>query len=136
MPLSAKITNKQRLFFGFSSINATSKQTSFADLDLAKRDLLVAFYTRPGTRVMMTDYGCKIWDLLFQQYDDTIRVQVIDEVERIVGYDTRFQVLDTEVTAFSNGLKIEVKLFYKPWEVIDTFFATFENDQTGFAADS
>ncbi len=123
---------QNRLFVGYSTLNTNSKVSQFADIQLVNRDLIVAFYTKPGERLMMPTYGCKIWSMLFEPLNDSIQDQIVAECQRIVAIDTRLQLINTNVTTFEQGVQVQMDLLYIPWNVVNTFSMTF--DQTTAAA--
>jgi phage baseplate assembly protein W len=123
-----------RVFYGFSTLDTNSKQQSFADVALIDRDLLNHFNTLPGERVMMPLYGCKIWNLLFEQFDDATIQAVISEAERVVATETRVILQSVEVKQINQGLLVQMQLFYQPYGVVNTFNVEF--DRRAVALDS
>ena len=118
---------QSRLFLGYSTVATTSKVQQFADIELIKRDLLNHFYTRKGERVMMPDYGCAIWDLLFEQFDDFVRDSIIEECTNVVSSDSRLELVNIIVQSFDQGFLVQMDLNYVPYNVIDTFSIQFDN---------
>jgi len=130
-PSSSSAPNANtKVFFGFSTVNTDKTgKTALYDLDLINRDLYNAFYTRVGERVMRPDFGCSIWDMLFEPLTPLLHDQIVAEVIRICQSDSRLNILDTQVYEYENGLRIEMSLQYLPWKVVASFTATFENRQ-------
>lgn len=116
----------QRLFFGYSTQDTNVKNQQFADVELIKRDLINAFYTRPGERVMMPTWGCAIWNLLYEPFDEFTKQSVIDEVNRVVATDPRVQATNVVVSVYDQGMQIQMDLYYVPLNVIDTFSLDFD----------
>lgn len=77
-------------YIGYSTIGNLVGSKILVDRDLATRDLLNHFYTRKGERVMHPDFGCAIWDLLFDPLDFATESIAKEEVERIVNTDPRW----------------------------------------------
>jgi len=123
-----------KVFYGFSTLDTNSKQQSFADVALIERDLYNHFNTLPGERVMMPTYGCNIWNLLFEPFDDATIQAVIAEATRVVQSDSRVVLQNTQVTQFSQGLMVQMTLLYQPYGVINTFSVEF--DQRAISLDS
>ena len=115
-----------KLFYGFSTQNAKGKTQQFADLELVKRDLLNYFNTRVGERVMMPKYGCGIWDLLFDQFDQSTYDNVVYECQKAVATDSRLQLINTSVTPYDHGIQVQMDLLYVPLQVVDTFSFSFD----------
>lgn len=118
---------RRRLFVGYSTLATNSKVQQFADIDLIKRDLLNHFYTRKGERVMMPDYGCGIWDLLFEQFDEFVKDSIIDECTNVIAADSRVRLMNITVNSFDQGFSVQMDLLYVPYDVVDTFSLQFDN---------
>lgn len=116
----------QRLFYGYSTVETNVKNQQFADLDLVKRDLLNAFYTRPGERVMMPDYGCAIWNMLYDPFDDITQQNIVDEVQKVIDGDPRVQATSVAVNSFDQGIRVQMDLLYVPFNVVGTFSLEFD----------
>lgn len=123
-----------KVFYGYSTLDTNSKQQSFTDIPLIERDLLYHFNTLPGERVMMPSYGCKIWNLLFEPFDDAVIYAVRAEVERVVASETRVVLQDTVVKEFNQGLMVQMTLLYRPYNVVNNFSIQF--DRRALALDS
>ena len=116
----------QRLFYGYSTVETNVKNQQFADIELVKRDLLNAFYTRPGERVMMPEYGCAIWNMLYDPFDDITQQNIVDEVQKVIDGDPRVQANSIAVNAFDQGIRLQMDLFYVPFNAIGTFSLDFD----------
>lgn len=117
----------KRLFVGYSTVETNSKNQQFVDIELIKRDLLNHFYTRKGERVMMPTYGCGIWDLLFEQFDDIVKEAIVDECVKVISSDSRVQLKDILVKEVDQGFIIQMDLLYVPFNVINTFSLQFDS---------
>lgn len=115
-----------RLFYGFSTLGTNTKNQQFADLELVKRDLLNYFNTRIGERVMMPTYGCGIWELLFEPFDQRVYDQVVYECQNAVATDSRLKLMSTEVSTYDHGIQVKMDLLFVPYDVVDTFSVTFD----------
>lgn len=118
--------NRTRLFRGFSSIGKTTPNTEIIDIELVKQDLLNHFNTAKGERVMRPNFGSIIWDLLFDPFDTTTREAAIADVESIVSFDPRVELLNIEVTEYEHGIKISAELLYVPFNAVETFDVNFD----------
>ena len=121
-----------RQYVGFSTQGTNSLNQEFADLELVKRDLLNIFYTKPGERIMMPTYGCNIWNLLFEPFDDLIKDTVVNECQSIIASDPRVKLLNTTVTQVDQGLNVQMELLYVPWNAITTFSLSFDQRASNF----
>lgn len=120
------IIPQKRMFVGFSTLGTGGKVQQFADLDLIKRDLLNHFYTKRGERVMMPDYGCALWDLLFEPFDEAVKDSIIEECTNVVNSDTRVQLENITVSELDQGFIVQMDLLYVPYGVVDTFSLEFD----------
>ena len=83
---------------------------------------------------MMPLYGCNIWNLLFEPFDDALVQAVIAEATRIVNSETRVVLQDMIVKEFNQGLLVQITLLYQPYGVINSF--TVEFDRRAVALDA
>ena len=97
-------------FVGMSTVANQSPPFTLTDVDIIKQDLMNAFYTKKGERVMMPDYGSVIWDYLMDPLDINTKAIIQDDVERIVGMDPRVILVDTTVIQSEHGLVVQVEL--------------------------
>ena len=131
--VSSTPTPNSVIFFGFSSIDTDKTgRSDLYDIKLIERDLLNAFYTRVGERVMRPDWGCRIWDWLMEPMTPILQTQIIDEVIRICNTDTRITILNTQIFTYKNGIRIEMTIQYIPYQVVQNFTVTFENRQASY----
>jgi phage baseplate assembly protein W len=120
----------RRYFIGFSTQNSTTTgvQTLY-DIALIETDLMTAFQTRVGERVMRPNWGCLLWNYIMEPLTPTLRQQIISEAIRICSLDSRLVLNDVQVYELNYGFRIEIQLTYLPWNVVNTFTATFENQE-------
>ena len=115
-------------FKGFSSVDSSIKKTNWTDLDLIKRDLVNAFYTRVGERVMNPTFGCIIWDLLYEPMTD-LNVQAIESnCLDIVAADGRVTAQDFNLIQLDNSIQLGISLYYAPLNLVDQFTINFNQD--------
>ena len=117
-----------KVFYGFSTLDTNAKNQAFADVPLIDRDLYNHFNTLPGERVMMPTYGCKIWDMLFEPFDEALIEAVTAEATRIVNTETRVILQGITVTQINQGLLVQMTLFYQPYGVVNSFSVQFDQD--------
>ena len=132
--MASKIKNTQ-LFRGFTSVDTVNPATRITDIELIKRDLLNHFYTMKGERVMRPNYGCIIWDMLFEPFDDLVKESVISDVQNIIAQEPRVELLNLNVFEFEQGLRIDIDVLYSPFNVVDTFSVDFDR-RNGIVAQS
>lgn len=133
---STSINQLKRYFIGYSTLysSVTGVRTLY-DIDLINVDLMTAFNTRVGERVMRPDYGCKLWDYLMEPMTPILADLIITEATRICNLDSRVVPQAIVPLELDQGFRIEATLMYLPWNVTATFSATFElADTTYFTA--
>jgi phage baseplate assembly protein W len=128
------VTDTRNLFTGFSTVGTKlSKNWTYYDVELIKRDLMNHFNTRVGERVMRPDYGCLIWDYMMEPLTTGIVDLITTEAIRVCESDPRVAVKTVNVVQLGNGVRVEMSLLYEPLNVADTLFVTFEASQiTGY----
>lgn len=120
---------RRKLFKGFSTIPGAAqgrRSWKLNDIELVKRDLLNHFHTHRGERVMLPNFGCIIWDMLFQPLTESNKEIIVAEAKRIVNSDSRVQLHDIAVREIDQGLIINIVLYFKPWEVYENFSVEFD----------
>ena len=83
---------------------------------------------------MMPSYGCSIWNMLFEPFDDALVQAVIAEATNIVNSDSRLVLQNMTVKEFNQGLLLQITLLYQPYGVINGF--TVEFDRRAVALDA
>jgi len=112
---------------GFSTANRAKKFRT-TDIDLVKQDLINHFSIRKGEKLMQPNFGSIIWSMLFEPLDDTTTQLVIDDVERIVGYDPRMILDNIQVTTQDNGIQIALDMTYIPENQATSLTLQFNQD--------
>lgn len=87
-------------YIGFSS---TAKNLQLTDKDLINRDLLNHIYTLRGERVMLPNFGTRIPLLAFEPLDEQTLAAVKEDLQDVVNYDPRVELLDISVLALPNN---------------------------------
>jgi phage baseplate assembly protein W len=127
------ILQQSKIFVGYSTIETNSKQQQFADIPLIKRDLLNHFNTIPGQRVMMPTFGCAIWNLLFEPFDDAVRDAIVAECTKVINSETRVVLQSITVNEFNQGVIVQMELIYQPYNVLDSFSVEFDRRAVAMA---
>ena len=115
-----------RIFVGYSSTDTSIKKTQWTDLDLIKRDLANHFYTRRGERVMRPEFGCIIWDLLFEPMIDENINLIVEDCRTIIANDPRVTLNDIKVVEYDNGLQVQMDLYYPALDLVEQFKIDFD----------
>lgn len=75
---------------------------------------------------MMPEYGCAVWNLLYDPFDDVTRENIVSEVQKVIDGDPRVQANSIAVTSFDQGIRVQMDLYYVPFRVVDTFSLDFD----------
>jgi hypothetical protein len=121
------------IFKGYSTIDTTVKKTSWTDLDLIKRDLTNALYTRVGERVMNPTLGCVIWDLLFEPMTPENISIIQDNVTNIIASDGRVSITDFNLVQLDGAIQLQMNLYYAPANIVDAYTLNFEQKNSSSA---
>lgn len=106
--------------------SSSSKNWTFYDIDLIKKDLMNHFNTRIGERVMRPDFGCRIWDYMMEPLTAAMKDLVRNEAVRICEYDSRVSVSSVKVYSAGSGIRIELALQFNPFSTVDNLTVNFE----------
>jgi phage baseplate assembly protein W len=98
---------------GFSTIDQY-KKFRLTDLDLIKRDLLNHFAIRKGEKLMNSEFGSIIWNLLFEPLTADVKALVDDDIQRVIGYDPRIRVDNVLVDQLDIGFQVQIELTVLP----------------------
>lgn len=120
----ATLTSKN-LFIGYSTVGNPAQQ-QLADIKLVEQDLLNHFNTQYGERVMLPTFGCKIWNYLFEPFDQATKDAIIYEATQVIEFDPRVQLQGINVTEFEYGIRLDMELFYVPFKAVSTFSVNFD----------
>ena len=102
---------------GFSTVNNKNQNFALYDFELIKQDILNHFYVRQGERLMQPAFGSIIWTLLFEPLTPQIQDLILQNVNEIFNYDPRVQASNILITPYEQGIQIECKLTYLPYNI-------------------
>jgi phage baseplate assembly protein W len=111
-------------FIGFNTINQNKKFT-LVDFELIKRDLLNAFNIRQGQIPGRPDYGTRLWDLVFENLDQSVERAIIEEIQRVAGGDPRIYLQAVNLYPQDNGILVDIEITIVPAnnsEILSIFF--------------
>jgi phage baseplate assembly protein W len=111
---------------GFSTHNKQfSNKFTLSGFELAKQDLVNHFNIRKGEKLMSPEFGCIIWDSLYDPLTDTVVADIEANIQEIVAYDPRIETESILVEQYENGLLIEMNLTYIPDQQVDRILLDF-----------
>jgi phage baseplate assembly protein W len=98
-------------YIGFST-NPKFKNFKATDFDLAVEDLLNHFNIRIGEKLMNPTFGCVVWDVLFENFTDDVRAEIIENIGQIIDSEPRLNLVSINVDEYDQGLQIDLELQY------------------------
>jgi phage baseplate assembly protein W len=101
---------------GISNTGTTCTSVTLTDIDLALSDLRNHFSITPGEKWTLPDFGSYIPYYLFQPIDDATTSLIQQDVERVVSYDPRWNLLSQELDIVEDAhtITVNVELEYIP----------------------
>jgi phage baseplate assembly protein W len=114
-PLTGATTPKT--YKGFSTVNTDTENFALFDFELIKQDIINHFYIRQGERLMNPEFGCVIWDLLYEPLTDETRFLITENVSSIINYDPRVSTDQVIVTPYESGIQIQCTLTYRAYNI-------------------
>jgi len=143
-PLYKEITvNKNRqdkayhpgttVYKGVSTVDPDGTSSVLHDLAIIKQDLLNHFHIKRGEKLSDPMFGCILWDLLFEPLTDTVKEQIIDNVNEIIDYEPRVNAENILLDEYEHGLAIYCELTYLPYNISETMRINFDKN-AGYAS--
>ena len=120
-----KIVNRKPYFIGFNTVNKPTPPYSLTNIELVKRDIYNQFATPLGSRVMLPGFGSRIYDYLFDPFDNYTKNAIIEDAVRVVSDDPRVELVSIDVYQKDQALNIALVLLFKPESVTDDLFVIF-----------
>lgn len=112
---------------GFSTVDQY-KKFRLTDLDLIKRDLLNHFAIRKGEKLMNSNFGSIIWNILFEPLTADVKSLVVEDIKRVITSDPRIRVDNILVDQLDIGLQIQIELTVLPDNYSNVISLQFNRD--------
>lgn len=112
---------------GFSTIDQT-KKFRLTDLELIKRDLLNHFAIRKGEKLMNSNFGSIIWNVMFEPLTADVKALVVDDIQRVINSDPRIRVDNVLVDQLDLGLQVQIDLTILPDNYSDVISLQFNRE--------
>ena len=116
-------------YVGFSTVNRDFDSNTLYDYELARTDLLNAFYIKKGEKLELPDYGTIVWDLLFEPLTSDLSKAVEEDVIEIVGRDPRWRLDTLQIQQQEYGLNIALNITYIPYNIGESLSLAFNQEQ-------
>jgi len=119
-----RVTRKP-YFVGFNTVDQPNPPYSLTNIEIVKRDLHNHFATPLGARVMLPGFGTRIFNLLFDPFDEYTKNAIIEDAVRVVQTEPRVELVSVDVFQEDQALTVVMVLLFKPESVTDSLFVTF-----------
>ena len=117
------------IYKGFSTVSEFSqKKFKLTDHDLIKQDLINAFNIRRGEAVMNPNYGCIVWDSLFEPLTSELQQQLFQNLTDIINSDPRVTLDSIDLTVIDSGITFTIVINYTETNVLDQMTITFDRE--------
>ena len=113
---------------GFSTSGNEFASVSHTDFNLVKRDLMNNLNVRKGERVMRPDFGCVIWDMLFEPFTDDAHSTIVDNITDIGEEDPRLEVIQVVPSSYEQGIQVAMTLRYVPTDLTEQLLFDFNQE--------
>lgn len=120
-----KRVTRKPFFVGFNTVNQPNPPYSLTNLELVKRDILNHFATPMGSRLMLPSFGTRIFELLFDPFDEYTRNAIIEDAVRVISEEPRVELISVDVFQEDQALNVIMVVLFKPESVTDNLFVTF-----------
>jgi len=127
--------NRIKTYVGFSSVNRDFDSNTLYDYELARTDLLNAFYIKKGEKLELPDYGTIIYDTLFEPFTSEISKAIEEDVIEIVGRDPRWALDTLAIDQAEYGLNLSLDVLYIPYNISESLSLAF-NQESGLEVTS
>lgn len=112
-------------FVGFNTVDNPNPPYSLTNVELVKRDILNHFATPMGSRVMLPNFGTRIYDYLFDPFDEYTKNAIIEDATNVISSDPRVELVSIDVFQEDQALNVIMNLLFRPEAVTDNLFVTF-----------
>jgi len=112
-------------FVGFNTVDQPNPPYSLTNVELVKRDILNHFATPMGSRVMLPSFGTRIFEYLFDPFDEYTKNAIVEDAVRVVQADPRVELVSVDVYQEDQALNVIMVLLFKPESITDNLFVTF-----------
>lgn len=117
----------KELFKGFTTYRRSKKFTA-VDFELVKQDVFNHFSMRRGEKLMRPEFGCKIWEYLFEAFDSNLVEAVEEECRRVCETDPRIRLENVRVEVYDQGLLVQLSMVFTPLNLVDELYLKFDRD--------
>ena len=121
--------NRIKTYVGFSTVNRDFDSNTLYDYELARTDLLNAFYIKKGEKLENPNYGTIIHDTLFEPFTSEISKAIEEDVIEIVGQDPRWQLDTLRIDQAEYGLNLQLEINYITYNISEKLTLGFDQNE-------
>jgi len=133
-PNSTNLGNNGRtsqIYRGMSTISGNRNHKLY-DIELIKQDIVNHFHIKKGEKIYQPEVGTIIWSLLFEPFTESVRGQIVNDINNIIEKDPRVRVDAMEVVEKDYGIQISCVLTFVEYDVSQALRLTFDRDNATF----
>lgn len=115
--------------FPIKADRATGRILMSAGEESIRESIYIILMTRPGERMMRPDFGCHIYDFLFQRPDYPIRVRMENAVrEALIRWEPRIRDIQVRAETVGQGEQVFLQIDYvvratnNPYNLVFPFY--------------
>lgn len=120
-----RVTTKTPYFVGFNTVDQPLPPYSLTNIELVKRDILNHFATPMGSRVMLPTFGTRIYEYLFDPFDEYTKNIIVEDAVRVIESEPRVSLVSIDVNQEDQALNVLMILLFKPESITDNLFVSF-----------
>ena len=117
--------NRAPYFVGFNTVGQPNPPYNLNNIALIKRDLENAFATPLGSRVMLPNFGTRIYDYLFDPFDQYTKESIIADAVNVIRSEPRVELVSIDAFQEDQALTVAMVLLFKPESITDNLFVIF-----------
>ncbi|HEY6437118.1 MAG TPA: GPW/gp25 family protein [Ignavibacteriaceae bacterium] len=112
-------------FVGFNTVGQSNPPYNLNNIELVKRDLENHFATPLGARVMLPNFGTRIYEYLFDPFDEYTKNAIVEDAVNVIQSEPRVELVSIDVFQEDQALNILMTLLFKPESITDNLFVRF-----------
>lgn len=113
---------------GFSTLGSEFATPTVTDFLAVKTDLQNSLNVRLGERIMRPEFGCVVWDMLYEPFTEELVDDLIENITDIGNSDPRLELLDIRPTQYEHGIQVSMILRYIPTDQTESMIYSFNQD--------
>lgn len=119
------------IYKGFSTKDKLYPPYTLTDIELVKQDIMNTFDTRKGERVMMPEFGSRIYEYLFEQLDHRTREAILDDAKQVIATEPRVEMISIDLIESEQAITLQIELLFKPQNTAEKLYVQFQRENEG-----